>query len=223
NYLLFIGAGCVATAGIVSMLKTLPIIVRSIRGGLQGVGVEGGGRRRTEDDMPMSVVLLGSLGLIAVLTVFLTAEVGVVAALAGALLVVLFGFLFVTVSSRLTGEIGSSSNPISGMTTATLMLTCLIFLALGWRSSTDRLLALSIAAVVCIASSNGGTTAQSLKSGFLVGGTPKAMQYAILVGALVSALVIGGTLLAFNQAGTVYSDQIQYLPKDSQTGQVLVL
>jgi uncharacterized oligopeptide transporter (OPT) family protein len=134
------------------------------------------------------------------------------AAVAGAILVVLFGFLFVTVSSRLTGEIGSSSNPISGMTVATLMLTCLIFLGLGWTTSMDRLLALSIAAVVCVASSNGGTTAQSLKTGFLLGGTPKLMQWAILVGALVSAIVIGGTLIRLNQAGTVYSAKPENVP-----------
>src|SRR5947199_2518448 len=109
------------------------------------------------------------------------------------------------------------------MTTATLMVTCLIFLGLGMTSPTDRVLALSVAAVVCIAASNGGTTAQSLKTGFLVGGTPKAMQYAILVGALISALVIGATLLAFNAAGTVYSDDPQYLPKDPATGQLVVL
>src|SRR5207253_4412317 len=135
----------------------------------------------------------------------------------------LFGFLFVTVSARLTGEIGSSSNPISGMTTATLMITCLIFLALGMISPTDRVLALSVAAVVCIAASNGGTTAQSLKTGFLVGGTPKAMQYAILVGTLISALVIGATLLAFNAAGTVYSNDPEYLPKGPDKKTVLTL
>lgn len=219
NYLLFIGAGCVATAGIVSMFKTLPIIVRSIAGGLKGVsgGAADGEKPRTENDMPMSVVFGGSAALLVILAVFLMAEVGLVAAIAGALLVVLFGFLFVTVSSRLTGEIGSSSNPISGMTTATLMLTCLIFLALGWQSSTDRLLALSIAAVVCIASSNGGTTAQSLKTGFLVGGTPKAMQYAILIGALVSALVIGGTLIAFNESRAVVSTKPENVPNYTLT------
>src|SRR5437764_12551792 len=106
--------------------------------------------RRTEYDMSMRVVLFGSLGLLALLTVFLMTEVGVLSAVLGALLVLLFGFLFVTVSSRLTGEIGSSSNPISGMTVATLMLTCLIFLALGMTSRRDRLLALSVGAVVCI-------------------------------------------------------------------------
>jgi len=218
NYLLFLGAGCVATAGILSMFRTMPMIVRSIRSGLSSVAASAGGAgqpsrvRRTEDDMSMKTVLLGSLGLVALLAVFLQAEVGLAGAIAGALLVVLFGFLFVTVSARLTGEIGSSSNPISGMTVATLTLTCLIFLALGWESSPMRVLALSIAAVVCVASSNGGTTAQSLKTGFLVGGTPRLNQWAILAGALTSALVIGGTLLAFNAAGTVHSAKPENLP-----------
>lgn len=215
NYLLFIGAGCVATAGIISMLRTLPMIVRSVQAGLAGIGAAGTGGgtvRRTENDLTMRFVLGGSLGLLLLLAAFLAAEVGPTSGIAGAVLVVLFGFLFVTVSARLTGEIGSSSNPISGMTVATLMVTCLIFLGLGWTSSTERLLALSVAAVVCIAASNGGTTAQSLKTGFLVGGTPKAMQWAILIGALVSALVIGGTLIAFNQAGTVYSARPENVP-----------
>src|SRR3989442_14304260 len=109
------------------------------------------------------------------------------------------------------------------MTVGSLMVTCMIFLAMGLTETKDRLLALSVAAVVCFAASNGGTVAQSLKAGFLVGGTPKAMQYAILVGALISALVIGATLLAFNAAGTVYSTDPQYLPKDPATGQVVTL
>jgi putative OPT family oligopeptide transporter len=227
NYLLFIGAGTVATAGLISMSRTLPMIVRSARAGMTTMrgGSEGDGTARvprTENDMSMGVVIFGSLGLLVLLALFLVTDVGPVSAVLGALLVLLFGFLFVTVSARLTGEIGSSSNPISGMTTATLMVTCLIFLALGMTQPRERVLALSVAAVVCIAASNGGTTAQSLKTGFLVGGTPKFMQYAILIGALVSALVIGGTLLAFNAAGTVYSSDPQYLPK-SDSDQVLVL
>ncbi len=213
-YLLYIGAGCVASAGIISMFKTLPIIFRSFKSSLGGAGGGPAGEvHRTDRDMPLSVVLFGSVGLLAVLALFLAADVGVAGALAGALLVVVFGFLFVTVSARLTGEIGSSSNPISGMTTATLMVTCLIFLALGFTTSTDRVLALSVAAVVCIASSNGGTVAQSLKTGFLVGGTPRAMQYAILVGALASALVIGGTLIyGLNAPGTIHSRKPENLP-----------
>src|SRR5262249_44889984 len=194
---------------IMSMFRTLPMIVRSIRAGLGSMSAgssgngNGGPVRRTENDMPMSVVLFGSLGLIVLLAIFLTTQVNVAGATAGAGLVVLFGFLFVTVSARLTGEIGSSSNPISGMTVATLTLTCLIFLALGWTSSTERVLALSIAAVVCVAASNGGTTAQSLKTGYLVGGTPKAMQYAILVGGLAVARVIGGAVQGVHACGAV--------------------
>src|SRR5262249_59683260 len=112
----------------------------------------------------------------------------------GAVMVLVFGFLFVTVSSRLTGEVGSSSNPISGMTIATLLLTCIIFFAIGKTTKADpnvTLTVLSIAAVVCIASSNGGTTSQDLKTGYLVGSTPKYQQYAILFGALTSAVAIG--------------------------------
>ena len=117
-------------------------------------------------------------------------------------MVLLFGFLFVTVSSRITGVIGSSSNPISGMTIATLLLTCLIFVMLGWVGLQYRLVALSIAGVVCIASSNGGTTSQDLKTGYLVGATPWKQQVAILVGALVSAVVMGLTLQGLNDAYT---------------------
>ncbi len=216
NYLLYIGAGCVATAGIISMIRTLPLILRSLGGGLSRRKGENDEETttpvRTENDLPMIAVLGGSLLLLGLLTLFLAGEVGWGSALAGGAMVIVFGFLFVTVSSRLTGEIGSSSNPISGMTVATLMITCLIFLGLGWTSSKERVLALSIAAVVCVAASNGGTTAQSLKTGFLVGGTPRSMQYAILIGALISGLVIGGTLLQFNNAGTVYTEKKEHLP-----------
>ena len=110
-------------------------------------------------------------------------------------MIVVFGFLFVTVSSRLTGEIGSSSNPISGMTVATLLLTCLVFVLLGWVGPNTASPRSRSPAIVCIAASNGGTTSQDLKTGFLVGATPRAQQLAILVGALTSALVIGLTLL----------------------------
>jgi len=206
----FIGAGCVAAAGIISMCKTLPMIITSFRSGLGTLG--GGGntaqrQMRTESDMPPSVLFGGLFFLLALLVVFLMREVSPVYAMLGAILVLVFGFLFVTVSSRLTGEIGSSSNPISGMTIATLLLTCIIFLALGMTSSTEAVLALSIGGVVCIAASNGGTTSQDLKTGFLVGATPRLQQWAILIGALTSAVVIGGTLLLFASVGTVYSQR----------------
>jgi uncharacterized oligopeptide transporter (OPT) family protein len=143
---------------------------------------------------------MGIIALIGAILVFRSLHMN----LLGAVLIVVFGFLFVTVSSRLTGEIGSSSNPISGMTVATLLLTCLAFLALGWTSPAYFVTALSVGAIVCIASSNGGTTSQDLKTGFLVGGTPKFQQIAILVGALASALVLGPILLRLNDASTVY-------------------
>jgi hypothetical protein len=144
----------------------------------------------------------------------------------GAVMILIFGFLFVTVSSRLTGEVGSSSNPISGMTIATLLLVCLIFFILGRTDPKSAwLTALTIAAVVCIASSNGGTTSQDLKTGFLVGATPSKQQWAILIGAVTSALVIGLTMLALNAAGVHYTkngipaDARLDVPEDAPTEQ----
>jgi len=214
NYLRFIGAGCVTAAGIISMIRTLPLVLRSFGsslGSLRGVG-GGGGIARTDRDLSGKAVLIGSAGLLALLAVFLVRELSaagvsdaLIKGVLGAGLVLIFGFLFVTVSSRLTGEIGSSSNPISGMTVATLALTCLIFLTFHMTSPVESVVALSIGGVVCIAASNGGTTSQDLKTGYLVGATPLYQQWAILIGAISSALVIGFILLVFNQAGTVYS------------------
>jgi uncharacterized oligopeptide transporter (OPT) family protein len=132
--------------------------------------------------------------------------------LLGAVLIVITGFLFVTVSSRLTGEIGSSSNPISGMTVATLLLTCLVFLVVGWTGGAYYVTALSVGGIVCIAASNGGTTSQDLKTGFLVGATPRWQQISILIGALFSALMLGPILLKLNDAATVYVPVSQVAP-----------
>jgi uncharacterized oligopeptide transporter (OPT) family protein len=123
-----------------------------------------------------------------------------------------FGFLFSTVSSRLTGEVGSSSNPISGMAVATLLFTCLIFLAMGWTGGQYYVTALSVGAIVCIAASNAGTTSQDLKTGYLVGSTPRLQQYAILAGAFASALILGPILLQLNDAGTVYVPAAKVAP-----------
>jgi uncharacterized oligopeptide transporter (OPT) family protein len=214
NYLRFIGAGCVTAAGIISMIRTLPLVIRSFGSSLGSLRGTGGASRilRTDRDLSGKGVLFGSAGLLALLAVFLVRELSaagvsdsIVKGVLGAGLVLIFGSLFVTVSSRLTGEIGSSSNPISGMTVATLALTCLIFLTLHMTSPVESVVALSIGGVVCIAASNGGTTSQDLKTGFLVGATPIYQQWAILIGAISSALVIGFILIVFNQAGTVYS------------------
>jgi putative OPT family oligopeptide transporter len=220
NYIIYIGAGAVAAGGIIGLFRAMPLIYSSLRSGLRDMksAIRSGDftARRSDRDMPMWIVFVGSILLIAVIWGFLGADpqsggsftwaaLSNLTNLIAAVLIVLFGFLFVTVSSRLTGEIGSSSNPISGMTVATLLLTCLIFLILGWTSAQNQLLALSVAAVVCIASSNGGTTSQDLKTGYLVGATPKYQQLSILIGTISSALVIGAILLMLNKAGTIYS------------------
>lgn len=208
-YVLYIGAGAVAAGGVISMLRALPTIWRSLLEGLRGLsGAGAAGHLRTEQDIPMQWVLLGALAIIIAITLAAPLHMNVL----GALLILIFGFLFSTVSSRLTGEIGSSSNPISGMTVATLLLTCLIFLLVGWTGGQYYVTALSVGAIVCIASSNAGATSQDLKTGFLVGATPKLQQYAILAGALMSALALGPVLLKLNDAATVYVPIAQVAP-----------
>jgi putative OPT family oligopeptide transporter len=213
-YVLYVGAGAVAAGGIVSLLRSLPLIAHGLRAGLRDVsaGRGAGPGRRTERDLPMRLVLGGALALVAGIWAAPSLHMNLV----GAVLIVALGFLFVTVSSRLTGEIGSSSNPISGMTVATLLLTCLVFLAVGWTGGTYYVTALSVGAVVCIAASNGGTTSQDLKTGYLVGATPRLQQIAILVGALVSALVLGPILLKLNDAATTYVPAAEVAPAGLQ-------
>jgi putative OPT family oligopeptide transporter len=206
-YVLYIGAGAVAAGGIISLFRSLPTIWHGLKGGIADFKSRKGDAAdstlpRTDQDLSLKLVVGGIVALIAL--IMLMPQLHLQWNLLGAILIVVFGFLFVTVSSRLTGEIGSSSNPISGMTVATLLLTCLVFLAIGWTGPSYYVTALSIGAIVCIAASNGGTTSQDLKTGFLVGATPKHQQVAILVGALASALVLGPILLKLNDASTVY-------------------
>ncbi len=204
-YILYIGAGAVAAGGIISLFRSLPLIWAGLKGGLsdlRGRKAESENAPRTDQDLSMKFVLGGIIVLL--IAIMLSRALNLQWNILGALLIVGFGFLFVTVSSRLTGEVGSSSNPISGMTVATLLLTSLVFLIIGWTAPPYYVTALSIGAIVCIAASNGGTTSQDLKTGFLVGSTPKYQQIAILVGALASALVLGPILLSLNQSSTVY-------------------
>jgi putative OPT family oligopeptide transporter len=212
-YILYIGAGAVAAGGIISLFRSLPTIWHGLKGGLadlRGGQAATAGAPRTDQDMSMKVVIGGIIVLLALIMLF--PQLNLRFNLIGAVLIVAFGFLFVTVSSRLTGEIGSSSNPISGMTVATLLLTCLIFLLIGWTGSGYYITALSIGGIVCIASSNGGTTSQDLKTGFLVGSTPKYQQIAILVGAFASALILGPILLVLNDSATVYVPRLSFEP-----------
>ncbi len=207
NYVLYIGAGAVAAGGIISLFQSLPTIVHGAKAGLKSVmgdKTQNGVKDRTADDLPFSFVVIGTLLMVAGLWFAPALHIN----LFSAIMIILFGFLFVTVSSRLTGEIGSSSNPISGMTVATLLLTCLVFLAVGWIGPEHRVGALSIAAVVCIAASNGGTTSQDLKTGYIVGATPRYQQIGLLIGALTSAIVIGYSLILLNDASTVYTKKV---------------
>ncbi len=226
-YILYIGAGAVAAGGIVSMLRSLPTIWHGLREGLKDI--RGGsaareGMLRTDRDLSMKVVLIGCFALVAIIalaTPLYHGGTGVMARVMAAILIVVLGFLFVTVSSRLTGEIGSSSNPISGMTVATLLITCLVFLVIGWTGSSYYVTALSIGAIVCIASSNGGTTSQDLKTGFLVGSTPRNQQIAILIGALASALALGPLLLYLNGTGSVILPRVSAEPAAAEQGGAL--
>jgi putative OPT family oligopeptide transporter len=214
-YVLYIGAGAVAAAGIISLLRSLPTIWHGLRGGLADFGLNAaagndqrGNVPRTDRDLSIKFVAIG----IIVLIIGIIATPALNMNLLGAILIVVFGFLFVTVSSRLTGEIGSSSNPISGMTIATLLFTCLIFLLVGWTGGGYYVTALSVGAIVCIAASNGGTTSQDLKTGYLLGSTPKFQQIAILFGAFASALIMGPILLQLNNAATVYVPATKIAP-----------
>src|SRR5579864_5250803 len=193
-YIRYIGAGAVLAAGLITLGRTLPTIVASAREGLKDFGGAAGvAPIRTERDIPTVFVLGGSLAL----AVFLA--VGPKMPTQGnplaAILVIIFGFLFVTVSSRITGLIGTSSNPISGMTIATLILTCVLFVALGWTGDAYAPIALCVGAVVCIAAANAGGTSQDLKTGYLVGATPYYQQLGLVIGAVTSAGVIGATTL----------------------------
>jgi putative OPT family oligopeptide transporter len=196
-YIRQIGAGAVAAGGFITLLKTLPTIYSSLRDSIRSmtekVGL--GGVKRTERDLSFVTVVVGSLALVVVLVAlpFIPGDT-FFNKLFVAVLVIVFGFIFVTVSSRIVGIIGSSSNPISGMTIATLMATALIFVGLGWTGSAYEPMALVVGGMVCIAAANGGATSQDLKTGFLVGATPRAQQISLFVGAIVSAAAIGWTI-----------------------------
>ena len=207
TYIRPMGAGAVAAAGLITLLKTVPTIVNALTSGFRNMRPGAAGQKkpiRTEDDLSMSVVVLGSLALVLLMFLFLEfkpvpgAYVGWVANLAASLLVVVFGFLFVTVSSRIVGLIGSSASPVSGMTIATLMATAAIFLVQGWTAPAFGALAITIGGVVCIAASNSGDTSQDLKTGYLVGSTPWKQQVALMIGVVISTVAIGFTLNLMN-------------------------
>jgi putative OPT family oligopeptide transporter len=224
GYVRYIGAGAVAAAGLITLIRTLPTIIsafkesfKSLRDTKAGVAVS-----RTEREIPITYVIIGSLVLVLIVALLpqLPGDTILGKLLMGALVVV-FGFFFVTVSSRIVGIIGTSSNPISGMTIATLMATCLIFVSLGWNGEGYQALALAVGGIVCIAAANAGATSQDLKTGYIVGATPFYQQVGLVIGVAVSTLVIGLTLQALDASmqfqGVTHAIGTEKLPAPQAT------
>ncbi|MGB8324867.1 MAG: oligopeptide transporter, OPT family [Candidatus Acidiferrum sp.] len=209
SYIRPMGAGAVAAAGLITLLRTLPTIISALRAGMKDVRVEGGGAvassSRTERDVPMKWVITGSILIVVMMWILLTfhpmqgAETRWYQNLFAGVFVVVFGFLFVTVAGRISGLLGNSSNPISGMSIATLMATCAIFFVAGWTAPNYAVLALMIGGVTCIAAAIAGATSQDLKTGYLVGATPFWQQMGLLVGVTISTIAIGATLNLMNK------------------------
>jgi putative OPT family oligopeptide transporter len=211
NYIYYIGAGAVAAGGIFSLVRALPTILSTFVSAMKGLsGAQAqGAMLRTERDLPVSVTVGGALFIALLIAILPELQVNPFAAV----LIVVFAFFFSTVSSRICGQIGSSSNPVSGMTIATLLLTSLLFVAVGWQGGGYRAIALTVGAIVCIAAANAGATSQDLKTGFLVGATPRRQQVGLLIGVTTSALVVGWTLLYLNEAHTTTVDERVAHPK----------
>ncbi|MBU1095410.1 MAG: oligopeptide transporter, OPT family [Ignavibacteriae bacterium HGW-Ignavibacteriae-2] len=200
SYIRYIGAGAVTFGGIITLVRTFPTIVSAFKDSFKDLKdnrtngkVE---KERTERDIPLVTVLVGSI----VLVVFMAAIPNIPTNLLSSIMIVVFGFFFVTVSSRIVGLIGSSSNPISGMTIATLMATSLIFVGVGWTGDAYQPIALVVGSIVCIASANAGATSQDLKTGYILGATPVKQQLGLVIGVVVSSIVIGATMLLLENA-----------------------
>jgi putative OPT family oligopeptide transporter len=195
-YIRQIGAGAVAAGGFITLIKTIPTIISSFKESLGSVKEKGAASvSRTDQDLSLKWVLLGSVALILLMSFLSIIPGGSVGSrLVIGLLVVIFGAFFVTVSSRIVGLIGSSNNPISGMTIATIMATCLVFIGVGWSGKVYEPMALVVGGIICVAAANAGATSQDLKTGYLVGATPRYQQLALFVGAIVSSIVIGWTV-----------------------------
>ncbi|HYW97587.1 MAG TPA: oligopeptide transporter, OPT family, partial [Candidatus Elarobacter sp.] len=209
SYIRPMGAGAVAAAGLITLLRTLPTIISALRAGLKDVRAEGAdassSASRIDRDVPMRWVIVGSILIIAMMWALLTfhpmkgANTQWYHNLLAGILVAIFGFLFVTVAARISGLLGNSSNPVSGMSIATLMATCAIFFVAGWTAPNYEVLALMIGGVVCTAAAIAGATSQDLKTGYLVGATPSYQQLSLLVGVTVSTIAIGTTLNLMNK------------------------
>lgn len=196
SYIRYIGAGAVAAGGIISLIKTFPVILRTFTKAVRGIGVQRQNALRTSRELPMGAVLAGVL-LIAVV-IWLLPSVPV--RLFGAMLVIIFGFFFATVSSRMVGLVGSSNNPVSGMAIATLLIATALLKGTGMTGYTGMVSAICVGTVICIVAAMAGDTSQDLKTGFIVGATPMWQQIGELIGAVVAALTIGGVMYLLHAA-----------------------
>ncbi len=196
SYVRYIGAGALAAGGIISLIKSLPLIVRTFRDAVKNFSVKGGGNERTSQELSMKVVIVA----IIILTLLVWLIPAIPVSLLGALIIVVFGFFFATVSSRMVGLVGSSNNPVSGMAIATLLIATLILKLTGAEGASGMSAAIAIGSVICIVAAISGDTSQDLKTGYILGSTPKKQQIAEIIGVVVSALAIGGTLYLLDKA-----------------------
>lgn len=204
SYIRYIGAGAVAAGGIMSLIKSFPLIIRTFRQAIKGFGVKSDSSLRTSQDLPMVVVLIG----IGVMAIFMWLCPIIPVNLLGAVIIIIFGFFFATVSSRMVGLVGSSNNPVSGMAIATLLISTMILKASGTIGMPGMVAAISIGSIICIIAAIAGDTSQDLKTGFIVGSTPKKQQIGELIGVVASAITIGGVLYLLNAAWEYGSDQL---------------
>lgn len=204
NFVRYIGAGAVACGGILSLIKSLPLIIRTFRDAVGGYGKKTGGTLRTEQDLPMPFLLAGVLAI----AVFMWLIPALPVSPLGSLIIVVFGFFFATVSSRMVGLIGSSNNPVSGMAIATLLIATFLLKVTGSTGINGMVAAIAIGSVICIVAAIAGDTSQDLKTGFLVGATPKKQQIGELVGCVVSAIAIGAIMYLLNAAYGFGSEEL---------------
>lgn len=204
TYIRYIGAGAVAAGGIMSLIKSFPLIIRTFRQAVKGFGVKAGESNRTTQDLPMNFVMIG----IGIMAIFMWLCPVIPVNLLGAIIIIVFGFFFATVSSRMVGLVGSSNNPVSGMAIATLLIATMILKATGMIGMAGMVAAISIGSIICIIAAIAGDTSQDLKTGFFVGSTPKNQQIGELIGVLASAITIGGVLYLLNAAWSYGTDQL---------------
>ena len=205
SYIRYIGAGALAAGGIISLIKSLPLIIATFSGAMKSmVGAKNESGARTDIDLSLKVVLLS----IAILTILVWLVPAIPVSLLGAVIVVVFGFFFATVSSRMVGLVGSSNNPVSGMAIATLLITTLILKATGTVGMAGMVSAISIGSIICIVAAIAGDTSQDLKTGYLLGATPKKQQIGEIIGVVAAAFAIGGTLYLLDSAWGFGSEQL---------------